>query len=112
MGREAFEHSVETLDLSVSLEAGRFLQVSSGFRILYDLSKEPGNRVASLRVLSDDGTSFEEVEDDSEHNVAVTNYIAGGGDGFDMLKTKRLARVIGSLDTEILQKTIEEESPI
>jgi len=110
--REALEHSVATMDISVKWEAGRFLQVS-GFRILYDLTSPPGSRVKKVDVICAkcDPETFEELEYETVYNVAVTNYIAAGGDGYEMLK-RRDNHIIGSLDTEVLERVIRDTSPI
>jgi 2',3'-cyclic-nucleotide 2'-phosphodiesterase (5'-nucleotidase family) len=59
-------------------ETGGFLQVS-GLTVTYDPSAPAGSRIISL--VADN----KEVEDDTVYKVATTDWISGGGDGYDML---------------------------
>jgi 5'-nucleotidase len=83
--RAALEHSLSFYPN----ETGGFLQVS-GVTVTYNPSAPAGNRIVSLIA---DG---KEVTDDAVYKVATNDWIAGGGDGYDMLpavfaKTEPLA---------------------
>jgi 5'-nucleotidase len=83
--RAALEHSLSFYPN----ETGGFLQVS-GVTVTYNPSAPAGNRIISLVA---DG---KEVTDDAVYKVATNDWIAGGGDGYDMLpavfaKTEPLA---------------------
>ena len=62
--------------------AGRFPHVS-GMMVHYNPTNEPGNRVVEV---SRDG---EQLDPAATYTLAVNDYVAGGGDGYSMLKDKR-----------------------
>ena len=71
--KQALENSVS----EVELEEGRFLQVS-GISFTYTTNRPPGERIKSLLV---DG---QEYDPQKTYTVATSDYIAKGGDGFDV----------------------------
>ena len=88
---------------------GRFLQLSSGFRVVYDLTRPAGSRLVSARVRigeqaevgsgevsiggdnaeeeseEDESEVFEEVEDEAVYQVVTTDYLLEGGDGYRLV---------------------------
>ncbi|EXJ10965.1 bifunctional metallophosphatase/5'-nucleotidase [Nitrincola nitratireducens] len=56
---------------------GRYLQVS-GMEVVYDSSQDPGKRVIALNVRG------QAVQDNQIYRLATRQFIANGGDGFDM----------------------------
>ncbi|MBY0405965.1 MAG: bifunctional metallophosphatase/5'-nucleotidase [Cyanobacteria bacterium] len=74
--RKALEHSVQH---APSIPNGGFLQVS-GCQFTYDPSRPVGARVVSVLV---GGAPMQE---DSFYSLATTDFLLGGGDGYDMLK--------------------------
>lgn len=72
--RDAVEHGVAAVgDLD-----GRFPQVS-GMHFAYDPARDPGDRVTELRV------GGEPVAGEETYAVATNDFMAGGGDGYDVL---------------------------
>ena len=71
---QVMEHSVSAIDES----KGRFLQVA-GLSVEYDPNQPPGSRIIDLK---HDGFS---VKPTQTFRVAITDYIANGGDDFGML---------------------------
>lgn len=63
---------------------GGFLQVS-GIKFSFDASKENGNRVSALKVNGKD------IDLTKQYTVAINDFLAVGGDGYDMFKTKVIA---------------------
>ncbi|HEX9025883.1 MAG TPA: 5'-nucleotidase C-terminal domain-containing protein [Clostridium sp.] len=63
---------------------GGFLQVS-GIKFSFDASKENGNRVSELKVNGKD------IDLTKQYTVAINDFLAVGGDGYEMLKTKVIA---------------------
>ncbi len=61
--------------------AGRFLHVS-GIRVSYDPGAEPGNRVIEI---TRDGAPIDPA---ARFTLAINDYVAGGGDGYAMLRDK------------------------
>ena len=81
----------ETGDYTRRVPGGGFLQVA-GLRVLYDLSEAPtlfdeqgavtswGTRMKELLILKDG--EWREVEDDREYTVALSSWLAQGGDRY------------------------------
>jgi 2',3'-cyclic-nucleotide 2'-phosphodiesterase (5'-nucleotidase family) len=70
----ALEHGLSLVEES----AGRFLQVS-GLRLTYDPALPPGRRVVALSVAG------RPLDPEATYTLATNEYLAAGGDGFDML---------------------------
>ncbi|WP_027480499.1 bifunctional metallophosphatase/5'-nucleotidase [Deinococcus pimensis] len=91
--RAALEHGVAAW----SDGKGQFLHVSRGTRYTFDPTKPAGQRVTDVTV---DGRPL---DPDATYRVALNNFIANGGDGFDVLKNARGTRVpTGTLDLDLL----------
>ncbi|MCY3878992.1 MAG: bifunctional UDP-sugar hydrolase/5'-nucleotidase [Rhodobacteraceae bacterium] len=75
---DMMENSVSQLEKG----AGRFLHLS-GASARFDPSAEPGSRVLAVMV------NGEAIDPSQTFTLAVNDYLAGGGDGFSMLKDKK-----------------------
>lgn len=53
-----------------------------------------------------------ELEDEKVYSVIMTEYLAGGGDGFKVFKEHKERQLQGPLDTEILQEYLQAKSPV
>ncbi|MDX6610985.1 MAG: 5-nucleotidase / UDP-sugar diphosphatase [Blastocatellia bacterium] len=97
--RAALEHGVARS--AEDAEPGRFPQVS-GMRYVFDATRKPGSRITSLTV------NGRPLDDRKTYTLATTDYVAGGGDGYEMLKSGRLliAPAQGQFDSDVLQKAI------
>lgn len=64
----------------------------SGIRVEYDLSREPGQRVRSLRMLCTGCRvpRYEAVEEEALYRVVLPSYLVTGGDGFSMIRDETL----------------------
>jgi len=74
----ALEHGVSQVEDG----AGRFPQVS-GISFAFDASKPAGGRVSAVKV------GGQPLDKDKRYKVATNEYIAGGGDGYAVLKGAR-----------------------
>uniref|UniRef100_A0A672ZAK6 5'-nucleotidase n=1 Tax=Sphaeramia orbicularis TaxID=375764 RepID=A0A672ZAK6_9TELE len=85
--RKAFEHSIRRHGQGT----GEFLQVS-GFQVEFDLSKPPGHRVKTLKILCVDCRvpRYEPVQDQTVYKIVLPSYLVIGGDGFTMIKNEKL----------------------
>jgi len=108
--RLALEHSVYPMDSKGNSGSGQFLQVS-GLKIIFDVRRPPGDRILQVKVLAEDGT-YVDLEEEKEYSVVTPNYIASGGDGYKFESWKTRDRILGSLDTEVLQGVLDRDSPI
>ena len=92
---------------------GVFLQVS-GFHMVFDVRKDVGDRVVSVKVICDDcdDNVYEDLDDDKTYNIVSSNYVISGGDGYTMIEDSMLAHVIGGPDLDIIKRTFEHDSPV
>uniref|UniRef100_A0ACB8GEF3 Uncharacterized protein n=1 Tax=Sphaerodactylus townsendi TaxID=933632 RepID=A0ACB8GEF3_9SAUR len=81
--KKAFEHSVHRH----GQRTGELLQVS-GIQVEYDLSRRPGSRVVSLEVLCTECRVpvYVPLQRNKKYKVLLPSFLAGGGDGYYMLK--------------------------
>ncbi|XP_045916256.1 5'-nucleotidase [Micropterus dolomieu] len=107
--RKAFEHSVWRYGQS----SGEFLQVS-GFRVEFDISKPPGRRVKSLRILCTKCRvpHYEPVEDETVYKVVLPSYMVNGGDGFSVIKDETLKHNSGDLDISVVSNYITQRKKV
>ncbi|XP_078086190.1 5'-nucleotidase [Mustelus asterias] len=103
--RAAFEHSVHRYGQG----RGEFLQVA-GVHVEFDLSKKQGHRVVRLDVLCSDCRvpHYEPLKDSKVYKIIVNSYLAGGGDGFTMLKDKNLKHDTGDTDYSVVSSYIRQ----
>jgi 5'-nucleotidase / UDP-sugar diphosphatase len=80
--RAALENGVSQWEAG----AGRFLQVA-GLKYTFDLAKAVGGRVTEVLVKTKDG--FVPLDEKASYKVVTNNFIAVGGDGFDVLKNAK-----------------------
>ncbi|XP_061098371.1 snake venom 5'-nucleotidase-like [Conger conger] len=97
--RNAFEHSVKRHGSGT----GEFLQVS-GIRVELDLSKPPGERVASLSLLCTQCRvpRYEPLDADKTYKLVLPSYLADGGDGYSMISDEKLKHDSGDLDIAVV----------
>ena len=53
-----------------------------------------------------------DLEDEEVYSVVMTDYLAGGGDGFDVIKEKKDRQLQGPLDTDIFKEYMKVMQPI
>ncbi|XP_073482993.1 5'-nucleotidase [Aquarana catesbeiana] len=97
--KNAFEHSVHRYGAST----GEFLQVG-GFRVVYNIKAEPGQRVVRLEAMCTKCRvpRYVPVEKDQVYKVVLPAFLAEGGDGFSMLKNESLRHDSGDLDIAVI----------
>ncbi len=78
--------------------------------MVYDISKSPGNRVKSMNVLCTECRvpRYEPLNPKKVYKVVLPSYLVDGGDGFSMIKEKKLKHDSGKSCTfhHILSITI------
>ncbi len=94
--REALEQSVGYEDIS--------LQVS-GIRVVYDMSKPPGERIVSIKVAG------QPLNNRASYRIATNDFLAAGGDRFDVFKHGRNISTGQSL-REAVVEYIRKNSPV
>ncbi|XP_030054996.1 5'-nucleotidase isoform X2 [Microcaecilia unicolor] len=101
--RAAFEHSVHRYGSG----KGEFLQVG-GIRVVYDLSKNSGNRVVKVEVVCTECRvpSYVPLETDKIYKVVLPSYIVNGGDGFTVLKNEQIKHDSGDLTIAVISSSI------
>jgi len=104
--RQALEFGVASLGVSEE-QPGRFPQVS-GIRFTYDTRLAPGARITTITV------NGKPLNDRAIYTLAAAAFIAGGGDGYDMLKNAKV--LVGPdkapAESDILLKAISAATAI
>jgi 5'-nucleotidase len=103
--RAALEHG---LDRRVANGQSGALPHASGLRIAYDPAQPKGSRIVDLLV------NGRTLKDEASYRLATSNYLAGGGDGYAMLKGLPVLRPAeGSpLETDVLLQAMERAGSI
>lgn len=86
---KAFEHSLSAPTMTTGGETqlsanGGLLQVSKSIQVYFDMNKAPGERINAIRVLNKQTGQFEDLDMSRTYAVAMNDFTASGGDGFDM----------------------------
>jgi 5'-nucleotidase len=68
---------------------GYFPQVA-GFRVCVDRSRNEGDRIVSLQVPTED--SWDEIDANEEYSLVVSDFLYGGGDGYQIPKDRFASR--------------------
>ena len=82
----------------------------AGFRIEYDTTQPVGERVVALCALDD--KKFKAVENEKEYWVGISDFLSGGGDGYDMIRDERLFYQKGRDDASVFVEEIKARTPI
>ncbi|KAM4772238.1 5'-nucleotidase [Rhinophrynus dorsalis] len=107
--KKAFEHSVHRYGSGT----GEFLQVG-GIKVVYNVAKSPGQRVTKLEAICTQCRvpKYVPVEMDQIYKLVLPSYIAGGGDGFDILKNESLKHDSGDSDLNVVANYINKMSRV
>lgn len=102
----ALEHGVN----GVEEGAGRFPQVA-GVRFALDLSVAPNEgRVSEVEVMGADG--WEPLDHDATYGLVTNNFMAGGGDGYAMLRENGMNGYDTAIDlAEVLARHLSQNEP-
>lgn len=113
----ALENSVSAINLNddgqISRDgaSGRFLQVS-GLTYSFDPTLESGSRIVSVEVEQEDG-SFAAIDESAVYLVAMPNFIANGGDGYDIFVEAGMnVYLFGRVDWEVTRDYMQTLTPI
>jgi len=87
--------------------AGSLLQVSAGLQFRWHASAPPGQRIAADDIL----LHGQPLSPQGQYRVTVSDFLAGGGDGYAVLRNGRDA-VTGVLDAEALEKYVARPAPL
>ena len=82
----------------------------SGFRVAYNTTLPKNGRVVCLQAM--DGKKFKSVRNDDVYWVAISDFLSGGGDGYDMIRDEREFYQKGKDDASVLVSEINERTPI
>lgn len=99
---------VEMLEYGVSSApevSGKFLQVS-GLRFYYDVNAQAGERVVKVYVHG------QELDLEKYYTVATNDFLAAGGDGYEMLVDAEEVLICELTDQQMLIRYLQEYSPI
>ncbi|MBB6176005.1 2',3'-cyclic-nucleotide 2'-phosphodiesterase (5'-nucleotidase family) [Anoxybacillus tengchongensis] len=99
--KKALEHGVRLYPE----QNGGFPHVS-GIRFTFDATKPAGSRVTSVQI---NGQPLDEAK---TYTVATNDFIAKGGDGYDMFKTNKLEFDSGELLSTVVINYLQSQKPI
>jgi 5'-nucleotidase len=85
--RAALENGVSQWETG----AGRFGQVS-GLKYTFDLSQKPGSRVTDVQI-GTAATGFKPLDAAATYKLVTNNFVATGGDGYDVLKNAKGSKI-------------------
>lgn len=87
---------------------------ASGIKIVYNTTNPVGQRVVSVEVLCNDCMvpKYYPLDVSKMYRIIVNSFMAGGGDGFNILNEQKQNHVIGPIDMDVLTKYVERQSPI
>jgi 5'-nucleotidase len=108
---DVFEHSVSRSFVENDFIGIHMLQIA-GFKVTFNVTKPVGNRLQSIEIQTNSEEGFEKINPHKLYTIIVPSFIAGGGDGFTMIKVNRKNHRVGLLDIDIVGKFIERNSPI
>jgi len=94
--------------------SGSFLQMS-GVHATFDVSKAINNRVKEIQVRCANCTipTYEKLDKNRLYKVIISSYMATGGAGYDMLRTRRSGHQPGSVkDTTAIMNYIRSKTPV
>ncbi|KAJ8356081.1 hypothetical protein SKAU_G00188750 [Synaphobranchus kaupii] len=102
---KVFEHSVRRYGGGT----GEFLQVS-GILVKLDVSKPPGERVASLSLLCTQCRvpRYEPLVANKTYKLVLPSYLVDGGDGYSMIRDEKLKHDSGDLDLSVISNYMSE----
>ncbi|MCL6560868.1 MAG: 5'-nucleotidase C-terminal domain-containing protein, partial [Firmicutes bacterium] len=93
----------------VESQAGRFPQVA-GMRYVWDPEQEANSRIVKVEIETENG--FQPIDLQANYIVATNNYMAGGGDGYDVFTQAAGCEDLGFVDYEVFVDYLEEHSPV
>lgn len=91
--------------------AGPHLLQVAGLRYEADVSRPAGSRLLSVDIVNEEGRT-RPLEPQSRYVVVLGEYLAQGGDGFQMLKEGRLLKKCPLKDLELVEAYIRRHSPL
>ncbi|MBQ4133116.1 MAG: 5'-nucleotidase C-terminal domain-containing protein [Desulfovibrionaceae bacterium] len=103
---EALEHGVS----EEGAKGPRLLQVA-GLRYTVDGSKPAGHRVLKVDLVDENGKAIP-LDIKARYGVAISDYLAGGGDGYDMLKEGKVMPSPDPLIADVLEQHIRKHTPL
>ena len=107
---DALEHSVHRFE---DLEPrGEFMQYS-GVQVVYDINRPSGSRVIDAKVLCAQCSvpELENIEMTKKYKIVMQDFLAGGGDGYNMFAGKSILKT-EDYDLDVFAQYLKKKSPI
>ena len=104
---EALENGVNQVEDG----AGCFAHVG-GMRYTFDPSAEPGARIVSVEIWDAASGAYVDLDPDATYTLATNNFLADGGDGYEMLAEASDRYDTGWLLSDTLAEFLAEQGPV
>lgn len=103
----------EAMEFSVADENSKILLQVSGLKIVYDMKRDPYDRIIELSVLCRDCDvpHYEPINTDELYRVIMPSFLSGGGDGFTMIGENVKNVIHGPRDIDALNDYFDKFSP-
>lgn len=107
---DALEHSVHRY--TDNEQRGEFLQMS-GMHVVFDMNKPSGQRVVDVKVLCSqcDVPEMENLSETKLYKIVMVDFLANGGDGFDMFKGQSVEKS-EILDITVFADYLRKKTPV
>lgn len=106
----------EALEFSVADESSMLALQVSGLKVVYNITKEPYDRVVSLdvlcRICENDIPRYEPIIANNFYRVVMPSFLAEGGDGFTMISDGSRNVIYGPRDIDALTAYVEKNTPM
>ncbi len=89
--------------------AGRFPHVA-GLRFTWDPTNPPGQRIVTAEIWTE--TGFRPLQPQERYTVVTNDFLAGGGDGYDVFREAGETTVLGFVDYEVLADYLRAHDPV
>ncbi|TRY64203.1 hypothetical protein TCAL_04631 [Tigriopus californicus] len=111
--KSVFEEMAKRMNPDGTSGNGGFLQVS-GIFVTFDLRRQEGDRVIQLKTRCSKCRvpKYQPVDLNQEYNVTTVSYLANGGDGYHIIKDKKLHHITGALDSGVFQNYVARIQPL
>jgi 5'-nucleotidase len=109
--RDALENGINEISLDINGKidyehsaSAKFPQIS-GFKVYYNPNNDVGDKV--VKIVLDNGKTLQSTDDKTHIKIASTDFILGGGEGYDIFAAPETNKNFGLLEDMLIEKIKE-----